>query len=192
MYTFSTRLTNRTQWIITIQERHIWWHNPDYEWYYKVLYQGFEQLIVLGAIPLVLLVYYNFSVYGAFKLRQNIEIMASEEIIRNTREKKLSKVLISIVIVFMFCQSFRVIWYLYYSINYNNIVNCPKQIPSKIGEPPWSYVLALLYELFLIINSSVNTLVYFTVNTAFRYRLMLYLMVPFRSTHHYIVSHHNV
>ena len=175
MYNFSTTLTNRTQWIITIQEREIWWHTPENEWYYKVLYQGFEQLVILGGIPLVLLMYYNFSVYDAFKLRQNIEIMASEEITRNAREKKLSKVLISIVIVFIFCQSFRIIWYFYYTINYNNIINCAKQIPSKIGEPPWSYVLALLYELFLIINSSVNTIVYFTVNSAFRYLSLIHI-----------------
>ena len=129
---------------------------------------------------MVLLVYYNFSVYKAFKWPQNIEMMAAEEIIRNSREKRLSKVLISIVAVFMVCQSFRVIWQLYYSINYKNIVNCPKQIPSKSGEPPWSYVLALLYELFLVVNSSVNTIVYFTVNTSFRYRFMRYLMAPFR------------
>ena len=105
---FSTILANQTQWIITIQKRQIWWQNPEYEWYYKVLYHGFEQLIALGALPLVLMVYYNFSVYDAFKLPQNIEVMAAEEIIRNSREKRLSKVLISIVIVFMFCHSFRI------------------------------------------------------------------------------------
>ena len=186
---FSIIPTNQTKWIITLQERKIWWHDPEYEWYYKVVYHGFEQLIALGVLPLIWLVYYNFSVYDAFKMPQNMEIMASEEILRNSREKRLSKVLISIVIIFIFCQSFRIIWYLYYSINYNNIVNCLKQTPSKSGEPPWSYVLALLYELFLIINSSVNTIVYCTVNTAFRCRLMRYLSAPFRRFQHYITSY---
>ena len=171
---------NQSQWTLSVKDRQIWWHDQEYEWYYKVLYVGFEQLIALGAVPLILLIYFNYSIYLAFKLPQDIEIQASEEITRNSREKKLSKVLISIVTVFIFCQSTRIVWYLYYGVNFESIVNCPTEFPGTSGESPWTYVLALVYEFFLVLNSSVNTMVYFVVNGGFRYRILRCITAPFR------------
>ena len=107
----------QTSWMLTIKERDIWWREPEYEWYHKVLYVGFEQLVVLGVIPLFLLVYYNSCIYAAFQIPQDIEIQAEEEIRRRSREKKLSKVLMFIVMVFLFCNSSRIVWFLYYSTN---------------------------------------------------------------------------
>ena len=143
-----------------------------YEYYYKLIYEVFEQLFVLGAVPLALLVYYNLMIYSAFKLPQNIEIQAEEEVARNNREKKLSNVLIGIVITFMVCHSTRIIWYIYYTAIYQNIVHCPKHHPNTSGESPLTYILALIYDLFLVINSSVNTIVYCCVNARFRYYLL--------------------
>ena len=189
---FSSIPSNETQWVLSVQERQIWWREAEYEWYYKILYVGLEQLVVLGAAPLALLVYYNFSIHAAFTLPQNIEIQAAEEIVRNSREKKLSKVLITIVIVFLCCHSTRIFWYIYYSVSYENIVNCPKFYPGKSGQSPWSFALALIYELFLVINSSVNTLVYFTVNNGFRYQVLRLIKAPFRYVLKYTYLRPNV
>ena len=169
-----------------MQTRQLWSDHQDYELYYEIIYAGVEQLVILGVMPLAMLVYYNFSAYMAYKLPQDMEINPPDGTIRRTREKKMSKVLISIVTVFIFCQSTRFIWYLYYSINYKSIVNCPKQFPDTTGEHPWSYILALIYELFLVINASVNTVVYFTVNNAFRKRLLRHLTQPLIRLYHFI------
>ena len=169
-----------------MQTRQLWSDHQDYELYYEIIYAGVEQLVILGVMPLAMLVYYNFSAYMAYKLPQDMEINPPDGTIRRSREKKMSKVLISIVTVFIFCQSTRFIWYLYYSINYKSIVNCPKQFPDTTGEHPWSYILALIYELFLVINASVNTVVYFTVNNAFRKRLLRHLTQPLISLYHFI------
>ena len=178
----------QTSWMLTIKERDIWWREPEYEWYHKVLYVGFEQLVVLGVIPLFLLVYYNSCIYAAFQIPQDIEIQAEEEIRRRSREKKLSKVLMFIVMVFLFCNSSRIMWFLYYSTNYDNIIHCPKLFPGKSGERPWGYILALIYEMFLVINSSVNTIVYFLVNNKFRYKFLRICNVPLRYISQYMVS----
>jgi hypothetical protein len=171
---------NEAQWILSIEEREIWWLDKDYEWYYNILYKGLEQLIPLGAIPLAILVYYNARIYSAIKRPPNIELQADEEIASINREKRLSKVLVVIVFVFNVCHTPRIIWYVYNAYIYKNIVNCPIQYPNTTGQSFWVYVFGLIYDLFLVINASVNTIVYCAINERFRYYLFSFITAPFK------------
>ena len=143
-------------------------------------------MTVLGAIPLALLVYYNLRIYTAIKIVPNIELQADEEIARINREKKLSKVLIGIVIAFNVCHCPRIVWYVYNAYNYKNIVNCPIHFPNTTGQSSWTYVLGLIYDLFLVINSSINTVVYCAINERFRYHLFSFLKAPYKRMIQYV------
>ena len=171
---------NEVTWTLSIEERQLWGSDKDYEWHYNILYKGIEQLIPLGAIPLALLVYYNARIYSAIKRPPNIELQADEEIASINREKRLSKVLIVIVVVFNVCHAPRIIWYVYNAYIYKHIVNCPIQYPNTTGQSIWTYVFGLIYDLFLVINASVNTIVYCTINERFRFYLFSFIKAPFK------------
>ena len=172
--------TNDSKWVVYLEKRKVWWRDENYEWYFRLLYEGFEQLIVLGAIPLTMLIYFNFKIYKSIRLPPNLEIQAADEILRLSRERKLADVLIIIVCVFIICHSTRISWYVYYTVIYDNMINCPKHHPSLSGESPWTYVYALIYDLFVVINSSVNTIVYCAVNAGFRFHFIRLLKLPLK------------
>ena len=169
-----------------LRERHFGWSDQDFDWYYNILYKGLEQIIPLGVIPLALLIYFNAKIYAAIKLPPNIELQAEEEISSINREKRLSKVLIGVVLVFNICHTPRIIWYLYNAYNYKSIAYCTLQNPATSGQSHWIYVFGLMYDLFLVINSSVNTLVYGIVNDKFRYYVLSFILAPYKRVTSYM------
>ena len=137
-------------------------------------------MIPLGVIPLVLLVYFNKKIHAAIKLPPNIELQGDEEIACINREKRLSRVLMRIVIVFIVCHTPRVSWYIYNATNYKSIVYCTLQNPTNSGQSPWIGILGLLYDMFIVINSSVNTVVYYSENDQFRHYFLSFICWPCR------------
>ena len=135
-------------------------------------------MIPLGVIPLVLLVYFNKKIHAAIKLPPNIELQGDEEIACINREKRLSRVLMRIVIVFIVCHTPRVSWYIYNATNYKSIVYCTLQNPTTSGQSPWNAFLGLLYDMFIVINSSVNTIVYCSANDKFRRYFLSFIFLP--------------
>ena len=178
--------SNDAEWTVSVRERQAWWLEKEYEWGYHILYKGLEQLTALGAIPLALLIYYNLRIYSAIKMPPDIELQAEEEIASINREKKFAKVLIGIVIVFNICHSPRIIWHIYNAYNYKSIVNCPMHYPKTTGQSPWALVLGFMYDLFLVINSSVNTIVYCAINERFRYHMLCFLRTPYQKIMQYV------
>ena len=177
---------NEEEWILSLKQRRIWWGVKEYEWYYHILFKGVEQLVPLGMIPLALLIYYNSKIYSAIKRPPNIELQGEEEISAINREKRLSKVLIGLVCVFNVCHAPRILWYIINAYNYQSIVYCPLQNPSTSGQSSWIYVLGLLYDLFLVINSSVNVIVYCAINERFKYYFLVFLTSPYNRFVQYI------
>ena len=175
-----TQKNQTEEWTLLLRERHFGWDDQDFDWYYHILYKGIEQIIPLGAIPLALLIYFNAKIYSAIKLPPDIELQAEEEISSINREKRLSKVLMGVVLVFNVCHTPRIIWYIYNAYNYKSIAYCTLQNPSTSGQSLWIYVLGLIYDLFLVINSSVTTLVYGFVNEKFRFYILSFILAPYK------------
>ena len=138
-------------------------------------------------IPLALLIYYNAKIYSAIKRPPNIELQGEEEISAINREKRLSKVLIGLVCVFNVCHAPRILWYIINAYNYQSIVYCPLQNPSTSGQSSWIYVLGLFYDLFLVINSSVNVIVYCAINERFKYYFCCFVRTPFKKLARYVM-----
>ena len=179
---YSRWLGNHTdEWNLVLRELQFGSMAQDYDGYYHILYDIVEQILPLGVIPLVLLVYFNKKIHAAIKLPPNIELQGDEEIACINREKRLSRVLRRIVIVFIVCHTPRVIWHIYNATNYKTIVYCALQNPTNSGQSPWVGVLGLLYDMFIVINSSVNTVVYCSANDKFRSYFMSFIFFPCRT-----------
>ena len=177
----STWLGNHTdEWNLVLRDRQFGLTAWDYDGYYHILYDILEQILPLGVIPLVLLAYFNKKIHAAIKLPPNIELQGDEEMACINREKRLSRVLMRIVIVFIVCHTPRITWYIYNATNYKSIVYCALQNPTNSGLSPWSGILGLLYDMFIVINSSVNTIVYCTANDKFRRNFLSFIFFPCR------------
>ena len=178
----STWLGNHTdEWNLVLRDRQFGLMAWDYDGYYHILYDILEQILPLGVIPLVLLAYFNKKIHAAIKLPPNIELQGDEEMACINREKRLSRVLMRIVIVFIVCHTPRITWYIYNATNYKSIVYCALQNPTNSGLSPWSGILGLLYDMFIVINSSVNTIVYCTANDKFRRNFLSFIFFPCRN-----------
>ena len=173
-------MTEGSHWKVYLNKSAVWWNDEQYEMYARILYEDFKHLLVLGLIPFLLLVYFNAKIYKGIKFPQNGDIQQQEVFGGNYRDRKLANVLIGIVIIFFVCHSTRIVWYLNYTVINSDVINCPKLHPTASGQPPWTFVMAIVYDLCLVINSSVNTIVYCTLNPKFRYNIVRLLKYPCR------------
>ena len=136
--------------------------------YYRTYYVNWARLLVLGVIPFVLLVYYNYNIYKRLTLPSILCQVQPTLALRSNQESK-ARVLIVIVITFIFCHSIRII------LNfYEMFVDLTPQMHSecatagKSGVARWVLIASPFSELMLIVNSSVNMIIYCCLNTVFR------------------------
>ena len=144
--------------------------NPNYSIYYICLCR----LIVLGIIPFSLLTFFNYSIYN--RIKQPMPLIDDATItarIHRNKENDLSKVLLAIVGLFIICHTLRVFLNFYEMIWINNILACI-QAGAKREFPVWSHVVQEVSRLLLILNSSVNIVIYCCFNAKFRNQLVKY------------------
>ena len=92
----------------------------------------------------------------------------------------LAPILFGVVIVFVICNSLRVILNIYDSAVVEDIIKCEKQ---KMGRypPPWILCTISVSHLLLMVNSSVNFLVYCVAGKRFRSILTRKIRKKFRA-----------
>ena len=125
---------------------------------------GIAKIVVLGIFPLFSLIYLNWKIYNGVKFPPSLS--EEDDIRQQRREHELAKVLIGIVIVFVVCHTFRV------AIEIDNMVTA-KTIEAcyKAGKPEfslWSLVVDPLSEFMMVLNSSINMVIYCCLNANFR------------------------
>ena len=125
---------------------------------------GIAKLLVLGILPLGSLIYLNIKIYKGVK---SPPALLGEGNQRHQRlDQDLAKVLIGIVMIFIVCHTFRII------IEIDNmIVSDIIELCYKAGKPTftlWSIIVDPLSEVMMILNSSINMIVYCSLNANFR------------------------
>ena len=144
--------------------------------YYSTYYINLAALLVLGVIPIFLLTYFNCVIYLKIK---NPEIFSPKEgnvsnrlnTSRSTnQEKDLAKVLIGIVIMFILCHTLRLIINFYETIVIRQALAC--EMAGKNDFPLWGFITITFSELLLVINSSLNMIIYCCLNENFRKRVL--------------------
>ena len=148
--------------------------NPIYSTYYINL----AVLLVLGIIPLCLLAYFNCVIYQQLKpptilIHQENRGSTSSHISNFTNhEKEMARVLIGIVIVFVFCHFLRLMINFYETIVFRNALAC--EMAGKNDFPLWGFMSITCSEFLLVLNSSLNIVIYCFINGNFRKKMNLW------------------
>ena len=139
--------------------------NPSYSFYYVNLITP----LCLGVIPLGSLLFFNCAIYRIIKLPSElIHHHASKR--RLTREIDLARILVWIVITFIVCHSVR----LFLDIHEISVIDQVQTCPPSEKFPPWIFILLSISKLLIVVNSSINMIIYCCLNARFRKRFVAY------------------
>ena len=155
-----------------------------YNRHYNMYYTNLASFLVLDVFPISFLIYYNFRIYKAMKSSTDNIGQGMDQYNRNQQEKTLARVMIGIVVVFIVCHSLRGIIFIYILMRLQAVHNCNEAGNVTFMGPLWFYLLFSINQLLLIINSSVNMIIYCCINSKFRKHLIS-IILPFssRATH---------
>ena len=140
---------------------------------YNFYYYALATFMVLGLMPTALLFYFNCMVHRNIKppkrLIQEVDFRRK----RYTQERNLAIVMMAIVAVFMALHSLRNVVNITFIFMVKLIANCSgahtsHNLPSYVDTPLWFQLIWVLSQLLVVINSSVNTIIYCCLNAKFR------------------------
>ena len=134
--------------------------NQQYVFYYR----GIAKILVLGILPLSSLVYLNLKIYKAVKAP--LTVLDEDDKGAQRHERELAKVLIGVVVIFIVCNTFRVIIEIDNMIGSKIVEECYKA--GKHYFHLWSIIVDPLSEFMMVFNSSINTVIYGYLNKKFR------------------------
>ena len=151
---------------------------------YSIYYINLAVLFILGIIPVIFLAYFNFIIYINIKpptiLSRAEENQGSQISIHpttpsrcsNHHEKELARVLIGIVIIFIFCHLLRLMINFYETLVIRNAIAC--ESAGRNGFPFSGFIFITLSEILLVINSSMNMVIYCCINGNFRKKVLFW------------------
>ena len=153
--------------------------NPEYTFYYSY----WTRLVVMGVLPIILLIYFNYKIYKSIKKsnhRQRTMSTRSSNMKMPTRKKEynLAIVFMGIAIIFLVCHTPRNILSLVEVMLIKNGEVCKNATDAlnnlKVTDPllyefpTWIHLGTSISHLMLVINSSTNIVLYTFLDKAFR------------------------
>ena len=142
---------------------------------YYMYYESLIYIIPLGIIPLSLLIYWNREIYRNMKASADFSRENSTTSVGNQQEHDLAKVLIGIVFVCFCCTSGITILCLSNSFMIKDVIPC--QSAGMKGYPTWFKILLEVSHVLMVINSSVNMIIYCCLNSSFRKKISNFMCV---------------
>ena len=155
----------------------LYWTELSMNWEYNFYYLNLAKLIVWGILPTILLIYFNSLVYLGMK-SSNIALEKEHKIRRFNQEKNLSSVMIGIVLVFIICQTPRTLTYCCCFVFLNGWIECTNNTDINnmsliMSTPKWFMLTWIVSDFLLVLNTSVNTVIYCCINSKFRRQIAL-------------------
>lgn len=132
-----------------------------------LLYYYWACVVILGVLPFTTLVFLTFKIYKTIR-QQNYnlqdavtseEVSISNHIRTRNEEVKMTKVLITLVIVFLVCHGLRTFVQIFIGF-------C--ELDTECGGVEWHPILLSVSNFFGILNSSINIIIYGFVCRNFR------------------------
>ena len=139
---------------------------------YSFYYVNILTPAFLGLLPFGALIVFNCAIYHKIKLPAEL-IPDHRKINKRRLEKEinLARILVWIVSTFILCHGIRLFIDIHEMSVIDKIQNCSR--PSNV--PPWIRVLLCISKLMVVINSSINMIIYCCLSPRFRK-----LITPFR------------
>ena len=156
---------------------------------YSFWYVNLATPLLLGAIPLGSLLFFNCAIYQKVKLPSEIFHHHHVSKRRLAQEISLAKILIGIVTTFILCHSVRLFLDIHEIFIIKEVAKCWSV--GKSGVPPWILVLVSISKLMVVINSSVNMVIYCCLNAKFRRSILSCKNNVFRYLSSFYTSENN-
>ena len=139
---------------------------------YSFYYVTILTPVFLGILPFGALIVFNCAIYHKIKLPAEL-IPEHRKVNKRRLEKEinLARILVWIVSTFILCHGIRLFIDIHEMSVIDKIQNCSR--PSKV--PPWLRVLLCISKLMVVINSSINMIIYCCLSPRFRK-----LITPFK------------
>ena len=125
-------------------------------------------MVVLGVLPFSLLTFLSVKICRAIRQQSyNVTDASAEEFTNNYQvrrrdyENSMAKVLIAIVVVFLICHGLR---------TFVQILLGACELSGQCGGMEWHPILLSFANFFIILNSSINLVIYCFVCRSFRNR----------------------
>eukprot|EP00093_Oithona_nana_P009090 09090.XXX_64533_60387_1 [CDS] Oithona nana genome sequencing. len=144
--------------------------------YYTIYYTNWTRFFIMGIIPTVLLIYFNYKIYKDVKHRNRRQLSMSRtsatatQQARRKQEDNLAVVFMGIVLIFLVCNFPRNMLSLFESLWIRRSMAC--QNNGMHGFPVWAIVTGSFSHLLLVVNSSTNMILYIFLNKQFRMHFM--------------------
>ena len=125
-------------------------------------YQNIGTLLVLGIVPLILLAYWNYNIYKYRKPPPDLTGRTHSLENREDKNSDVTKVLVGIVAFFVFCHALRIFLNAYNAstLNHGTLKSVICMLLEKDLYPIWISILIEFKDLMLVINSSMNMVIY--------------------------------
>ena len=128
---------------------------------YNILYKSVSYHLFIFVLPLVIIIYFNVHIMHGLKVAQRgRSTMACQS---NNDENNITLVMIVIIIAFIVCQTPAIINHILYKII--------DQVPLSKCTPYTMFFQ--LSNLFILINSSLNFVIYFLIRKQFQHQLRM-------------------
>jgi len=134
--------------------------------FYNKVYKQYVEIFVTVVLPLLLLIALNLRIIYAIRC----QTMRTPSTSNDRREQYLTYLLVSIVTVFLFCNTLKFFLVFYTELDVARTLRNLECIQSGTAPsyPNWMFILSPISHLFLVLNSSLNFLIYCFVGARFR------------------------
>ncbi|XP_023328276.1 probable G-protein coupled receptor 139 [Eurytemora carolleeae] len=129
---------------------------------------GLVRLILTGLIPMVLLTFLNYKIIQGLRSSPAASRRAGSE-------SRQALTLVVIAWIFLICHTPRILLNLVENLQMEHFYNCQ----GEMKVPAWFHCLTGLNHLLLILNSSINFLIYCVCGTRFRKELSMLCRLSF-------------
>ncbi|XP_059098618.1 FMRFamide peptide receptor frpr-18-like [Tigriopus californicus] len=139
---------------------------------YTIYYNNWTRLMLIGIVPFILLIYFNYKIYQDVKHRNRRQMSMSRhsatatQQARRRQEDNLAIVFMGIVLVFLICHSPRLILSMHEMMIIHDAMKCQAQRLHPFHA--WTLITMCVSHLLLVINSSINMILYIFLNESFR------------------------
>ena len=124
------------------------------------------QNFMTGLVPFLVLIILNLRVYIDIRnANMAVATAHSGSSDRERKESQLARVMMSYVVAFLFCNLPRLIVEMYNIANASDIIRCKDRVPA------WVKYMGQISVMMLVINSSINIMIYTYMSTEFRREL---------------------